>query len=442
MGMGIGTRIRPRGRTSRLAAASLASAVGCTVLVACGGSGGTPVINVYGGTSDVGFNTIINQCNAAADGKYKIVGNLLPSAADGQREQMVRRLAAHDSSMDLLGMDVTWTAEFAQAGWIRQLTGKEKEEATDGVLEPTVETALWKDKLYAIPKHTNVQLLWYRKSMLQAIGASVPQTWDDVIADAKKLKAQGKPYVVGFTGAQYEGYVVGFNTILASLGGTIVNADSTKPTVDATTDKALKILHDFATSGVASQSLSSSEEPQVFAQFTWSNESQAAKGGGAAFAINWPYMLSAEKGVDKNVANDMGWTTLPEFQSGTPAKATVGGMDYAISSYSKHPKQAFDAAMCLRDEKHQLANALQAGNPPVLESIYQDPSFQKAYPMYSDMLAELKTAVPRPRTPLYQNISTIISTTLSPPKSINPTSTGNKLKSSIQQALDGKGILP
>jgi multiple sugar transport system substrate-binding protein len=58
------------------------------------------------------------------------------------------------------------------------------------------------------------------------------------------------------------------------------------------------------------------------------------------------------------------------------------------------------------------------------------------------MLAELTTAVPRPVTPLYQNISTIISTTLSPPKSINPTATAGKLKTSIQQALDGKGILP
>ena len=49
--------------------------------------------------------------------------NLLPSDADGQRDQFVRRLAAHDDGMDLLGMDVTWTAEFAEAGWIRELTG-------------------------------------------------------------------------------------------------------------------------------------------------------------------------------------------------------------------------------------------------------------------------------------------------------------------------------
>ena len=66
----------------------------------------------------------------------------------------------------------------------------------------------------------------------------------------------------------------------------------------------------------------------------------------------------------------------------------------------------------------------------------------KAYPMGPDMLEELKTAVPRPITPLYQNISTIVSSTLSPPSSINPDSTAKQLKDSIQQAIDGKGILP
>ena len=58
------------------------------------------------------------------------------------------------------------------------------------------------------------------------------------------------------------------------------------------------------------------------------------------------------------------------------------------------------------------------------------------------MLDELKTAVPRPITPLYQNISTIVSTTLSPPASIDPEKTAEELKDKIQQAIDGKGILP
>ena len=407
-------------------AALLASAT----LTACGGdSGGTPIINLYGGASAAGFDKIIADCNKQSGGKYKIVGNLLPSDADGQREQLVRRLAAKDDSMDLIGMDVTWTAEFAEAGWIREITGTDKDEATKDTLQPTIDTAVWKDKLYGIPKHTNVQLLWYRKSLVP----TAPKTWDDVIAASKKLKSEGKPYVIGITAAQYEGYVVGFNTILSSVGGTLVNDTSTKVTVNDKTVDALKIIKALATDGLASKSLSNSQEPEVFAQM---------QNGEAAFIMNWPYVLSAMKAANKKVADDLGFTKLPTFAEGEPSRATLGGMDYAISTFSKHPKETFDAAMCLRSPEHQLQTSLEAGDPPVAPSVYEQAEFKKAYPMGPDMLDELKTAVPRPITPLYQNISTIVSSTLSPPSSINPDATAKQLKDSIQQAIDGKGILP
>ena len=58
------------------------------------------------------------------------------------------------------------------------------------------------------------------------------------------------------------------------------------------------------------------------------------------------------------------------------------------------------------------------------------------------MLTELETAVPRPVSPVYQNISTVLSTTLSPPAAINPQEAADELRDSIQDAIDGKGILP
>ncbi|MGL5859657.1 MAG: ABC transporter substrate-binding protein [Phycicoccus sp.] len=397
---------------------------------ACGSDdGGIPVINLYGGAAAAGFDTIIAECNAEAQGRYRIVGNLLPSDADGQREQFVRRLAARDSGLDLLGMDVTWTAEFAEAEWIREVPAEIAEQGTADTLEPTIETARWEDKLYAIPKHTNVQLLWYRKSLVP----DPPTTWDEVLEQAEQLKADGEPYVVGLTAAQYEGYVVGFNTILSSLGGTLVNEDSTRTTVDDRTVQALSILQRLARSGLASASLSNSQEPEVFAQLQNSE---------AAFAINWPYTLSAMRTANPEVASDLGFTRLPRFDGSQDARATLGGMNYAVSRYSEHPDEAWDAALCLRSPEHQLATALEAGDPPVAPSVYDNPEFQEAYPMYEDMLAELDTAVPRPITPLYQNISTIVSTTLSPPAQIDPERTAEELRTSIQDAIDGKGILP
>jgi multiple sugar transport system substrate-binding protein len=420
---------------SRTLRAMLAAILAVPILAACGGDSGPPTINVYGGTSGVGFDKILADCNQAAGGRYKVVGNLLPSDADGQREQFVRRLAAHDSGMDVLGMDVTWTAEFAEAGWIRELTGAQREQASQDVLGPPLATATWKDKLYGIPRTTNVQLMWFRKSLVP----NPPKTWDELLSQADALAKAGKPHVIGFTGAQYEGYVVGFNTLLNSYGGNLVNGDGTQATVDDRTVQALTLLKKFATSPAASKSLSNSQEPEVFAQMQL---------GEAAFILNWPYVLSAmttaakTDAQSKTVLDDLGYAPYPSVVPGEKPKVTLGGMNYAISTYSKHPAEAFEAAMCMRNEKNALSAAIDNGDVPARKSLFDDAEFRKAYPMYQTLLDELAVAVPRPVTPLYQNISTIVSTTLSPPSGIDPRKTADKLRGSIEDALSGKGILP
>ncbi|MEV4703458.1 ABC transporter substrate-binding protein [Actinoplanes sp. NPDC049316] len=399
-----------------------------TSMAACSSGPGGTVVNLYGGASGTGFDKIIADCNKAAAGRYTIVGNLLPSDADGQRDQFVRRLAAHDDGMDLLGMDVTWTAEFAEAGWIRELTGDQKAQATKDTLQPPIDTATWKDKLYGIPRTTNVQLLWYRKSLVP----TPPKTFDEMISMAEQLKAQGKPYEIGLTAAQYEGYVVNINNLVTMSGGTLVNEDSTAPTIDEKVVQALALMKRLATSGVTSSSLSNAQEPEVFADL---------QAGRSAFSLNWPYVLSAMRDANPDLVPDLGFAPYPSIDGGPP-RVTLGGMNYAISKYSKHPAEAFEAGMCLRNEKNALSAALDAGDVPALATVFDTPEFTKAYPMKDVMLAELKNAVPRPVSPVYQNISTIVSTTLSPPRDIDPQKSADELRKAIRAAIEGKGILP
>ena len=419
-----GTPHRPSWWASMLGAVALTAS-----LSACSSGPQGIVINLYGGASETGFDKIIAACNDKAAGRYTIVGNLLPSDADGQRDQFVRRLAARDAGMDILGMDVTWTAEFAEAGWIRELTPEQKAAANADTLQPPINSATWEDKQYAIAKHTNVQLLWYRKSLVP----TPPTTFDEMISMSEQLKAQGKPYEIGFTAAQYEGYVVNINNLITAYGGTIVNDDSTAPTIDDKTVQALTLLQKLASSGLTSSSLSNAQEPEVFADL------QAER---SAFSLNWPYVLSAMREANPDLVNDLGYAPYPTVNKGDTPRVTLGGMNYAISSYSAHPDEAFDAAMCMRNPENQLMAAIDAGTAPVLRPVFDQPTFQESYPMYKEMLIELENAVPRPPSPVYQNISTVLSTTLSPPGAINPQASAEELRSAIQDAIDGKGILP
>lgn len=184
-----GTRLRPRVR-------ALAAAAALTLVVpmaACGSGddGGVPTINLYY-PPEQNLQKVVDTCNAAAQGRYRIAYRVLPRQADDQRVQMVRRLAAEDPGMDVLGLDVTWTQEFASADWILEWTGQDRADVEQGTLAGPLETARYQDKLYAAPKNTNVQLLWYRKDLVP----EAPKSWDQMISAAQQLKQQGKPYQV------------------------------------------------------------------------------------------------------------------------------------------------------------------------------------------------------------------------------------------------------
>ena len=156
-----------------------------------GGGGGTPTLNWYIFHEPSGsFETAAANCSASSGGEYNIQIRELPSAADGQREQLVRRSAAKDSSLDILGLDVVWEAEFAEAGWIQPWTGERRRQVEQDAVKAALDTATWKRQLVAAPFNSNTQLLWYRKDLVPR----PPTTWAQMISQAEALARQGKPH--------------------------------------------------------------------------------------------------------------------------------------------------------------------------------------------------------------------------------------------------------
>ncbi|MCX5066077.1 ABC transporter substrate-binding protein [Micromonospora lupini] len=415
---------------ARLGAAAAALAL-VAPLAACGaddGGGGTPTINLYY-PPEQNLQKVVDDCNAQAQGRYKIVYRVLPRQADDQRVQMVRRLAAEDSGMDVLGLDVTWTQEFASADWIREWTGQDRSDVEQGTLAGPLDTARYEDKLYAAPKNTNVQLLWYRKDLVP----QPPTTWDQMITAAQQLKDQGKPYQVLTMGAQYEGLVVLYNTLAESAGGKVLSDDGKKAVMDDGTVRALEQLKKFATSGVTSPSFSNATEDPVRLEF---------QSGSGAFQVNWPFVYPALQEANPELAKQVGWARVPGVDENTPSKVTIGGVNLAVSAYSTHPEQSFEAARCLRSPEHQKFSAINDGVPPTIEAVFDEPEMAEAYPMKDTILEELKDPGTRPLTPAYQSISTVMSAILSPPSAIRPQQTADELRGAIADALQSKGVLP
>lgn len=413
----------------RMLAVSGIALMTASMVAACGSDDGTQ-INVYYAPEE-NFQSVIDKCNDEANGRYEIVYRKLPRDADGQREQMVRRLAAGDTDLDILGLDVTWVPEFAEAKWLEEWTGADKQQAEQDVLEGPLKTAEWNGKLYSATKNTNVQLLWYDES----ITPTPPKTWREMIDMSKELKEQGKPYQILFTGAQYEGLVVTYNTLVASFGGQILSEDGKQVVMDQGAVDALKLLKEVASAGITDPSLTNAQEQQVQQGFE-------AKDGKAAFELNWPYVYSAMKAANPDRFKTFKWARYPGIDG--PGRVTIGGYNLGVSAYSEHKPEAFEAALCLRNEESQRFSAINDGVPPTIASIYDggDKEFVEAYPMWETIEEQLQDAAVRPLTVVYQNLSTITSKVLSPPQDIDPDATADELRDQLQKALESKGVLP
>jgi multiple sugar transport system substrate-binding protein len=448
-----------------------------SVLSACASGGNGIVINFYTPATDAAtFTAVAQDCTRQLGGRFAIRHVSLPRGPGEQRLQLARRLSAHDRGLDVMALDVVWTAEFAEAGWALPLSddpaGRAEADTIVDTLPGPVATARWKHQLYGAPVTTNTELLWYRVDLVN----QPPATWDGMVAEAAKLRAAGLPGWIAVQANEGEGLVVWFNTLLVSGGGQVLSEDGRHVTLTdtpahrAATVTALRILKSVATAPGADPSITRTDE---------STARLAVEQGRAALEVNWPYVLAsllenAVKGgvpflplnrnpalagsindVGSFVPNDeqfriayeasqkvFGFAPYPGVAPGPPAKVTIGGLNLAVASTTRHRAEAFEAVRCLRSRQSQKYVSIEGGLPAVRTSLYSDPQFQAKYPMYTVIRQQLTDAAVRPATPVYQAVSLRLSAALSPITKIDPERTADELTTQVQKAIDGKGLLP
>src|SRR4029453_18683520 len=343
---------------------SLRCVVAVALLVAaCGDrNGGLPTLTWYANPDNGGQRRLAEKCTREANGAYRIDVQVLPTAADAQREQLVRRLAGRDRSIDLMSLDPPFVAEFANAGFLHEITHAEDVAFfTEGGLEAPRQAAYWNGALVAAPLWANTQLLWFRKSVAAAAGVDPTRagfTWQEAIAAAER-----EDKFVAVPGDRYEGYVVWINALLTSSGGRILadpaaGADATPAIASTAGDRAAEIVGSLARSPAAPPDIATAREEEARAVF------QSERGG---FMVNWPYVWSAARdavragALRQEVVGDTGGAPSPRTDPATPSRPPLGGIDIAIGAFTKHPEQALRAARCIPSLATQLELMLETG---------------------------------------------------------------------------------
>jgi multiple sugar transport system substrate-binding protein len=408
--------------------------------VACGASAGPPTLTWYVNPDNGGAAKRAQQCVEASNGAYDVRIETLPSNATQQREQLVRRLAAGDSSIDVVSLDVVYTAEFANAGFLRPYTADEAARLTNGMLPAPVETGIWKDTLYGAPFKSNAQLLWYRKSLAAAAGVdptSSQFTWDEMI---KAAVGQGK--TIAEQGARYEGYMVWVNALVRSGGGEVLaNAEAgrnaTPGLASPAGEKAAEIIGNLARSGAAPADLSTAQEEQARATF------QSDEG---MFMLNWPYVLAAARGaaeegsLSQQVVDDIGWARYPRVFPDLPSAPPLGGTNLGVGAYSKHPEQAVALVECVNALAKATQYMLDEGEPSPYAATYDDPQIREEYPNADLIRTSIGEAGPRPLTPFYVDVAGSVIQTWHPPEAVT-VETPKKTNEFMTDVLGGRRLL-
>ena len=95
----------------------------------------------------------------------------------------------------------------------------------------------------------------------------------------------------------------------------------------------------------------------------------------------------------------------------------------------------------MANAQHQKIDAIKGGLPPTIGSLYDDPSLAKPYPFHALIKQQLTNYGIRPKTPAYSDVSLAIQKTLSPPKSVNPSTAVKTLTNEINAALSSGALL-
>lgn len=408
--------------------------------VACGGESGTPTLTWYinpDPNPPEGFEGAFGQAGIAercSTDRYTIKTELLPGSASEQRIQLARRLAADDSSIDLMSLDPVFTAEFSDAEFLEPLTGEDQTTLGEGVLQGAIDGASWNGELVVAPLWANTQVLWYRKSVTDAAGLdmSQPVTWEQIITAAGD---NGK--TVGVQANKYEGYVVWINALIAGAGGSILTdvdqgSDATVTIDSEAGTAAAQVVSQLASSPAAMPDLSVSNEGTVLDPFG---------GNSGGFIVNWTFTYN-NYAADAELLEDIGWVRYPATVEGEQSRPPIGGINIGIGAFSDDPDLAKEAVACMTSEEQQIRYAVETANMPAREGAYDSAELTEQFP--EDLLAlwreSIDSAGPRPPTPYWSTVVNAVLSGWHPANSVDPESTPASSSAFVSEVLSGDAL--
>jgi multiple sugar transport system substrate-binding protein len=330
-----------------------------------------------------------------------------PSSSTEVHQGLVQQLARRNGDPDVFTQDIIWIAEFAAAKWALPLDEYFNADAMKEYFPGVVQACTWQGKLTALPWFIDSGMLYYRKDLLDELGAKAPETWDALIDSAKKLTGSGKAKF-GFLwqAKQAEVLVCDLVSFIGSNDGAILQADGrTVSIADDEAVEAVQLMHDLIKKDqITPEDVLSWDEEPSRRPFT---------SGDAAFLRNWSYVWKiSQSKEDSNVIDKVGVAPLPHFE-GKKSAACLGGYQYGVNAASKNKDAAIEFVRWMSSPETQLRFATQLGLCPTRAAVLDDPKIAQEQPFMQQLKSVFIGAIGRPVTPKYPQVTLVLQSAIS-----------------------------
>jgi trehalose/maltose transport system substrate-binding protein len=284
-----------------------------------------------------------------------------PETALDQLDLVRKLLRQGSSSPDVDGVDVIWPGVLSE-----ELMDLKPYLATDlsSINADIVASYTVKGKLVAVPYHSDIGVLFYRKDLLRRYGyRAPPRTWGELEQMAARIqqgeRARGQKEFWGFIwpGAAGEGLTCNaLEWQISEGGGRVIEADGT---ISVNNPDAIRSWQRAAhwIGRISPRSVTSLQE--------WDAINDFYNVGTSAFLRGWARTYLLRVRDTPSIREKIGMTSVPAGKNAQAA--TLGGFGLGISRSSRHPTEALQLVQFLLHKEIKLEEARSdhgSGNSP------------------------------------------------------------------------------
>jgi multiple sugar transport system substrate-binding protein len=302
---------------------------------------------------------------------------------------------------DVVQMDTIWTAQFASAGWVDDLTDRITDAIKKDVPESSLSAVTYKGRLYGMPLFNSAKHLFYNAKLLKDAGFDKPPTTLDEFVEMAKATTRPGQWGSVWSWKQSEALICDWVAIMfTQKGAQILDQDGKAVFNQRGGTEALQWMVDLLYTHKAADPAS--------LEYTEDDVRKALETGTVALTYNWEGVLPEANDPSKSKAAPNIKIDLLPGSKEVRSSSVNGSEGWAILKQAQNKDAAWKLLEYMASPAWQKQAAIIAGDYPILSSLYNDPDLMKNvqdFPLYGE---QFKYLAVRPQVPNYTQASDII----------------------------------